>query len=173
MEEEQPLHGDRGARDLVFRLPMISSTIFFLPLTRYTGRFTTDHHRILLGDCTGNQSNGEDRLGHTESLGYLKPFLVLDVAWNLAFVLVSIVVLLSAFKERPSTPLRIWVSGYALQSIIHLCFVYFEYQQRNYAHFVSRDEFSSSFYPNRYFLFSVSSYFLNFSSRFFFFEFKF
>ncbi|XP_010251799.1 PREDICTED: E3 ubiquitin-protein ligase At4g11680-like isoform X2 [Nelumbo nucifera] len=65
--------------------------------------------------------------------GYSKPVVFLDVIWNLAFVLVSVVVLSSTIKERPSTPLRVWIGGYALQCLLHVGFVYLEYQRRNLA----------------------------------------
>ncbi|GFQ02646.1 E3 ubiquitin protein ligase rie1 [Phtheirospermum japonicum] len=51
--------------------------------------------------------------------------------WNLAFVLVSIFVLLATITERPSTPLRLWVFGYALQCLLHVGFVWDEYQRRS------------------------------------------
>ncbi|KAG6538271.1 hypothetical protein ZIOFF_003384 [Zingiber officinale] len=41
--------------------------------------------------------------------GYSKPVVVLDVAWNSLFVLVSAAVLLWASRERPETPIRAWV----------------------------------------------------------------
>ncbi|XP_077241517.1 E3 ubiquitin protein ligase RIE1-like [Tasmannia lanceolata] len=63
--------------------------------------------------------------------GYSKPIVVLDVIWNFAFVLVSEFVLLSTVRERPSTPLRVWIAGYALQCLLHVGFVYLEYRRRN------------------------------------------
>ncbi|KAI6703329.1 hypothetical protein NL676_012465 [Syzygium grande] len=59
---------------------------------------------------------------------------VLDFMWDLAFVVVIVVMLLSAFKERPSTPLRLWLYGYALQCPFHLGFVCAEYRQRDGDH---------------------------------------
>ncbi|XP_026415697.1 E3 ubiquitin protein ligase RIE1-like isoform X1 [Papaver somniferum] len=65
-----------------------------------------------------------------DNWGYSKPVVILDVIWNLAFVLVSSVVLSSTISENPSTPLRVWIVGYAIQCLFHVGFVYFEYQRR-------------------------------------------
>ncbi|GAB4843994.1 hypothetical protein Ancab_013958 [Ancistrocladus abbreviatus] len=61
---------------------------------------------------------------------YSKSFVVLDVIWNLAFVLVSLFVLFWTVREKPSTPLRGWIGGYALQCFLHVGFVYYQYQKR-------------------------------------------
>ncbi|XP_052174074.1 E3 ubiquitin-protein ligase At1g12760-like [Diospyros lotus] len=68
--------------------------------------------------------------------GYSKPFVVLDFVWNLAFVLVSVFVLLTTIREKPSTPLRVWIAGYSSLCLLHVGFVYqrinhtvFGYQQ--------------------------------------------
>ncbi|XP_068663534.1 E3 ubiquitin protein ligase RIE1-like [Aristolochia californica] len=66
---------------------------------------------------------------HTD-WGYSRPVVVLDLVWNLAFVIVSSVVLLTTFRERPSTPLRVWIAGYALQCLLHVGFVFLEYRRR-------------------------------------------
>ena len=124
--------------DSVLRYPTVSTT-FTIPLTRYTTRLiTSGRHRPLLADCADSRSDTEDhddandfnrRSIVRENCFYSMPILVLDVVWNLAFVLVSIVVLLSTFRERPSTPLRLWISGYGLQCLLHVGFVFFEYQR--------------------------------------------
>ncbi|XP_042424207.1 E3 ubiquitin protein ligase RIE1-like [Zingiber officinale] len=62
--------------------------------------------------------------------GYSKPVVVLDVAWNSLFVLVSAAVLLWASRERPETPIRAWVLGYAVQCLLHVGFVCCEYSRR-------------------------------------------
>lgn len=61
---------------------------------------------------------------------YGKAILCIDVIWNLAFVVVSAVVLVLACKERPSAPLRIWVSGYALQCLFHVGFLYLQHRRK-------------------------------------------
>ncbi|KAH9318939.1 hypothetical protein KI387_020708, partial [Taxus chinensis] len=47
-----------------------------------------------------------------------KPVVILDLLWNLAFVAVSIAVLACSAEERLSSPLRIWIIGYALQCFL-------------------------------------------------------
>ncbi|KAL5994838.1 hypothetical protein ACLOJK_024895 [Asimina triloba] len=62
--------------------------------------------------------------------GYSRPVVILDVVWNMAFVAVSAVVVGSTLRERPSRPLRAWLSGYALQCVLHVVFVVAEYRRR-------------------------------------------
>lgn len=89
--------------------------------------------------------------------GYSKPFLVLDIIWNLAFVLVSVFVLLITVREKPSTPLRVWICGYALQCLLHVGFVYLECQRRHQSHSgFGLDGFPLSESRSRYFQFSVA-----------------
>ncbi|KAH7295161.1 hypothetical protein KP509_27G035500 [Ceratopteris richardii] len=61
---------------------------------------------------------------------YSKPIVILDLIWNLTFVIVASVVLLMSIDEKPSHPLRIWILGYALQCCIHVACVWFEYSRR-------------------------------------------
>ncbi|CAA3013566.1 E3 ubiquitin- ligase At4g11680-like isoform X1 [Olea europaea subsp. europaea] len=84
------------------------------------------HHRIFIDDEPEN-----DAPLSTTDCGYARPFLFLDIIWNLAFVLVSFSVLLTTIQERPSTPLRVWILGYALQSLLHVGIVWAEYQRRS------------------------------------------
>lgn len=61
---------------------------------------------------------------------YSKPIVILDLLWNLAFVIVSISVLVLSRNESPSMPLRLWIVGYALQSVLHMVCVVVEYRRR-------------------------------------------
>jgi len=63
--------------------------------------------------------------------GYSKPVVSLDMMWNAAFVVVSVTMLLVTVKERPNTPIRIWICGYALQCLVHVVLVWLEYRRRN------------------------------------------
>ena len=49
---------------------------------------------------------------------YSKPVVVLDVLWNLAFVVVAAAILAASLAERPAVPLRVWLAGYVLR--LHL-----------------------------------------------------
>ena len=111
------------------------STSLSLPLARYTTRLITGEHHSLLWDCTQPRSEDYDDRHMSDGGGgggdFSKPIVVLDVIWNLAFVSVSMVVLLSTFQERPSRPLRVWIFGYALQCLLHVGFVCFQFRRRN------------------------------------------
>ncbi|KAL0464752.1 UNVERIFIED_CONTAM: E3 ubiquitin-protein ligase [Sesamum latifolium] len=61
---------------------------------------------------------------------YSKPIVILDLIWNLAFVIVSISVLIMSRHEDPSMPLRLWIVGYDLQCILHMVCVCAEYKKR-------------------------------------------
>ncbi|KAL2536473.1 RING/U-box superfamily protein [Forsythia ovata] len=61
---------------------------------------------------------------------YSKPIVILDLIWNLAFVIVSITVMIMSRNESPSMPLRLWILGYALQCVLHMVCVLVEYKKR-------------------------------------------
>lgn len=101
------------------------------PLTRLT---TVADHRIFIGDCVESQLDGfTDSPLRDCSLWSSKPFVFLDLIWNLAFVVVSVFVLLTTIREKPSTPLRVWIGGYAFQCLLHVGFVYLDYRRWNRA----------------------------------------
>ncbi|CAI9101053.1 OLC1v1038288C1 [Oldenlandia corymbosa var. corymbosa] len=85
--------------------------------------------------------HGDDH-GHSSQAGsspeegcpYPRPFFILDLAWNLGFVFVAGVVLLTTITEKPSTPLRIWIAGYALQCFFHALFLWFDHQRPPFYH---------------------------------------
>ncbi|KAG4999284.1 hypothetical protein AAZX31_08G045400 [Glycine max] len=62
---------------------------------------------------------------------YSKPVVALDMTWNMAFVVVSAVMLACTVKENPNTPIRWWICGYALQCLLHVALVWLEYRRRN------------------------------------------
>ncbi|XP_042017679.1 E3 ubiquitin-protein ligase At1g12760-like isoform X1 [Salvia splendens] len=61
---------------------------------------------------------------------YSKPIVILDLIWNISFVVVSISVLIVSRNETPSMPLRLWTVGYALQCLLHAVCVCWEYKKR-------------------------------------------
>ncbi|KAH9746138.1 RING-type domain-containing protein [Citrus sinensis] len=63
--------------------------------------------------------------------GYSKPVVALDIMWNSAFVIVSAAMLIITINERPSTRIRLWICGYALQCLVHVVLVWMEYRRRN------------------------------------------
>lgn len=63
--------------------------------------------------------------------GYSKPVVALDMSWNMAFVVVSAVMLAFTVDEHPNMPIRVWIVGYALQCFVHVVLVWIEYHRRN------------------------------------------
>lgn len=63
--------------------------------------------------------------------GFSKPVVALDIMWNLAFVIVSVVMLICTANENPNVPIRVWVCGYALQCLVHVVLVWVEYNRRS------------------------------------------
>lgn len=63
--------------------------------------------------------------------GYSKPIVALDIMWNLAFVIVSVVMLLCTLHEKPNSPIRVWICGYAVQCFVHSVLVWIEYTRRH------------------------------------------
>ncbi|KAL3517114.1 hypothetical protein ACH5RR_024016 [Cinchona calisaya] len=70
---------------------------------------------------------------------YSKPIVFLDLLWNFALVVVSISVLIISRNESPSTPLRLWVVGYALQCLLHMVCVCLEYKKRRQQRYLMGD----------------------------------
>ncbi|KAI6696964.1 hypothetical protein NL676_017083 [Syzygium grande] len=141
-DPEDPLHGGGGGGGggpplLRRHAPAASSSP---SPSRLASLIRTRHRSFLLGDCGdgggGGGSGGDIEEAASSFFGEglaacSRPIVVLDFVWNLAFVVVAVVVLLSAFKERPSTPLRLWLCGYALQCLFHVGFVCAEYRRRD------------------------------------------
>ncbi|KOM45984.1 hypothetical protein LR48_Vigan06g129000 [Vigna angularis] len=63
--------------------------------------------------------------------GYSKPVVALDMSWNMAFVVVSAAMLACTISERPNSPIRVWIIGYALQCLVHVVLVWLEYRRRS------------------------------------------
>ncbi|KAJ0914306.1 putative transcription factor C2H2 family [Helianthus annuus] len=61
---------------------------------------------------------------------YSRPVVILDLIWNLAFIIISVSVLIMSRNEDPKTPLRLWIVGYACQCLLHMVCVKLEYNQR-------------------------------------------
>ncbi|KAI3713387.1 hypothetical protein L1987_71964 [Smallanthus sonchifolius] len=61
---------------------------------------------------------------------YSKPVVVLDLVWNLAFVVVAAVVLVLSRDETSAVWLRVWIVGYGVQCVVHMVCVWSEYKNR-------------------------------------------
>ncbi|KAJ8770037.1 hypothetical protein K2173_009790 [Erythroxylum novogranatense] len=102
---------------------------------------------LLLGRATGRrgpsvlvrESAARELEERRADWGYAKPVVALDMLWNTAFVVVSITMLIVTADERPNTPIRLWICGYALQCLVHVVLVWLEYRRRNFRR-VARDD---------------------------------
>ncbi|CAM8881759.1 unnamed protein product [Rhodiola kirilowii] len=107
------------------------------PRTEGASRSTT--LAVLLGRATGRRGPSmlvrETAARQLEERradwGYSKPVVALDMMWNTAFVVVSVVMLLCTTEEKPVVPIRLWICGYAVQCGIHVVLVWLEYRRRN------------------------------------------
>ncbi|GAB2223478.1 hypothetical protein Droror1_Dr00017619, partial [Drosera rotundifolia] len=45
---------------------------------------------------------------------YSRPMVVMDVLWNLGYVVVAAVVLRLSLNEKPEVPVRVWVARYGV-----------------------------------------------------------
>ncbi|CAL1381790.1 unnamed protein product [Linum trigynum] len=94
---------------------------------------------VLLGRATGRrgpsllvrESAARELEERRVDWGYSKPVVAVDMLWNIAFVLASFTMLMLTTKERPNTPIRVWICGYALQCLVHVVLVWLEYRRRN------------------------------------------
>ncbi|KAK7340182.1 hypothetical protein VNO77_20878 [Canavalia gladiata] len=68
--------------------------------------------------------------GRQSDWAYSKPVVVLDVLWNLAFLVIGVTVLGLSSKEEPCVPLRVWIIGYLLQGVFHSLCVVVEFRRR-------------------------------------------
>ncbi|GAU46990.1 hypothetical protein TSUD_186320 [Trifolium subterraneum] len=61
---------------------------------------------------------------------YSKPVVIIDILWNFVLIVAAVAVLILSRDESPSPPLRLWISGYALQHVVHAVCVCFEVRRR-------------------------------------------
>lgn len=94
-------------------------------LQQASGRRMMREPSMLVREAAAEQL--EERQG---DWAYSKPVVVLDIVWNLAFVIVAGTVLVLSVSEAPGMPLRLWIVGYALQCVLHMVCVCVEYRRR-------------------------------------------
>lgn len=114
------------------------------PSFHFTNRVISADHSssILPGECADERSDVEEDPSSTDAQtpGFIsdtfatfsKPIVVLDLVWSLAFIVVAVTALLTTLRERPTTPLRLWLCGYALQCMFHVGFMYVEFRRTDY-----------------------------------------
>ena len=159
-----PIQNFQLSTNLTFSLPTPTNTQIqcsnihlnqqsFFPLFTMEDELTLQNHSCLRNYLTSSLSNyhplttcingsyselcfdNDSDDGFSRDHVYCRPFVVLDVIWNLGFVLVSVFVLLCTIKEKPSSPLRVWIGGYAFQCLMHVGFVFYEFRRRNHGVF--------------------------------------
>ncbi|XP_074309348.1 E3 ubiquitin protein ligase RIE1-like isoform X2 [Silene latifolia] len=64
-----------------------------------------------------------------ENRVYSKNWVTLDILVNLVIAAVSAVVLVCTAAEKPNVPVRVWLSGYLVQCLIHVVLVWSEYRR--------------------------------------------
>lgn len=118
-----PNVSEDGARSLSRRASIQGAARF---LRRASSRRIMREPSMLVRETAAEQL--EER---QSDWAYSRPVVVLDIIWNLAFVVVASVVLFLSRNENPNMPVRVWVVGYALQCLLHMICVCFEYRRRH------------------------------------------
>ena len=116
----RPRQGDDGNSELIVSAARPGSLAMLL------GRATGRRGASMLVRETAARELEERRA----DWGYSMPVVALDMMWNTAFVVVSVVMLIVTAHERPNTPIRLWICGYALQCFVHVVLVGLEYRRR-------------------------------------------
>ncbi|XP_010534170.1 PREDICTED: E3 ubiquitin protein ligase RIE1 [Tarenaya hassleriana] len=94
---------------------------------------------VLLGRATGRrgasmlvrETAARELEERRADWGYSKPVVALDMLWNTAFVIIAVVMMFCSKEERPNTPIRLWICGYALQCLVHVVLVFMEFRKRS------------------------------------------
>ncbi|KGN54665.1 E3 ubiquitin-protein ligase At4g11680 [Cucumis sativus] len=114
------------------------SSRFALPLIQDAANLIMEHRGVIFGDCADprvdddeDDNEYERRVLFRNGSSFIKPILVLDLFWNLFFVFLSVIVLVLSAEEKPTAPLRFWLSGYAVQCLFHVFFVFVAYLRRS------------------------------------------
>lgn len=103
------------------------------PSLRGAARFLrrASNHRLMREPSRRVREAAAEQIEERQSdWAYSKPIVILDLIWNLAFVIVAVSVLILSLDESPPMPLRLWIVGYALQCLLHMVCVCVEYRHR-------------------------------------------
>ncbi|CAN4111730.1 unnamed protein product [Withania somnifera] len=132
--------GNHDSSNGVDTTPLLTDQVFRsrrlarrAPSLRGAARFLrrAGNHRMMREPSRRVREAAAEQIEERQSdWAYSKPIVILDLIWNLAFVIVSVSVLILSYDESPSMPLRIWIVGYALQCLLHMVCVCVEYRRR-------------------------------------------
>lgn len=118
-----PFLPERSRRRLVRRTPSLRGAARFLRRASSRGMMREPSRRV-------REAAAEQIEERQSDWAYSRPIVILDLVWNLAFLVVSAVVLAVSRNESPAMPLRLWIVGYAVQCVLHMVCVSFEYRRR-------------------------------------------
>lgn len=108
-------------------------------LRQATSRGTMREPSLLVREAAAEHL--EDR---QSDWAYSKPVVIIDIAWNIGFILAAVVVLFLSIDEEPDAPLRVWIAGYALQCFCHIVCVLLEFRKRRQRRWRTPEEAASS-----------------------------
>lgn len=148
-EENNSADANPTAAGGVDTTPLLSDQIFrsrrFMrrtPSLRGAARFLrrASSRRMMREPSIRVRENAAEQIEERQTdWAYSKPIVILDLLWNIAFVIVSVSVLIMSRNESPSMPLRLWIVGYALQCTLHMVCVCVEYKRRSQQQNVPRN----------------------------------
>ncbi|XP_058223999.1 E3 ubiquitin-protein ligase At1g63170-like [Rhododendron vialii] len=118
-----PFLPERSRRRLARRTPSLRGAARFLRRASSRGMMREPSRRV-------REAAAEQIEERQSDWAYSRPIVILDLVWNLAFLVVSAVVLAVSRNESPAMPLRLWIVGYAMQCVLHMVCVSFEYRRR-------------------------------------------
>ncbi|XP_076935773.1 E3 ubiquitin protein ligase RIE1-like [Bidens hawaiensis] len=67
---------------------------------------------------------------YREEFGYSVPVVAVETVWNLAFVVVAVVMVFWIAREERSVRLRVWICGYAVHCVANVVVLLVEYRKR-------------------------------------------
>ncbi|KAI3763712.1 hypothetical protein L2E82_13706 [Cichorium intybus] len=114
-----PLLTPQGTHDSLFGEGARTSTTLSILLGIFAGRRGAS--MIVRESAARQLHDWRDNWGHS------LPVVAIDTTWNLAFVVVSVVMLFCTAREKPNVPVRAWICVYALQCAVHMVLVWLDY----------------------------------------------
>ncbi|XP_030491141.2 E3 ubiquitin-protein ligase At4g11680 [Cannabis sativa] len=143
--DSAPLLGSSiGHNNLIRSRRVVRRTPFSLRRAARILRRASGSRMMLRESSVQVRENAAEELEQRQS-GWArsKAIILLDVLWNLVFVVSGIAVLWLSMNEKPSVPLRLWVVGYMFQCLFHMGCVFAEHVPETEAFRSSRDWESS------------------------------
>ncbi|GAB2274000.1 hypothetical protein Dimus_008770 [Dionaea muscipula] len=99
-------------------------------VVRFLGRASTSRRMTREPSMAVREAAAQQIEERQSDWAYSRPVVLLDVFWNLTFVVVSAVFFLLSRDEVPQLPLRLWIAGYAVMCAVHAFCVGVEFCRR-------------------------------------------